>query len=504
MGLGALRGERQLVFVAMDTFFSSSVSWKLLTGLLIAMCGNAYGQDSCDCPSINECGACQDGLTTLTLKYMGEQTTAVTFRIDDQLVTVFDGMVDPGDTIVINGSSSNGKFVGNKLTIRENDVVRTTLNVSCEPPVYFKSIVADFIVIGGASKTGGGICCDPATVERIPPAISQCPADIQHYLSEGACSAVIDWVEPTASDNCEVLSFTSSHLPGETFSSGTTEVVYTAVDKFGTSSTCTFKVVVNEDIAPTFPSCPVDIITTADQTCQALVTWQPPVAADNCTVASLVASHEPDQAFPPGVTGVTYTATDPSGNTATCAFTVTVIDGSPPVFEICPPDVSVATGTTGEAQVTWIAPIASDPCGEVTLESTHEPGDYFQLGSTEVTYTATDAGGNTANCVFNVNISNVEVDFDFTRILTPDGDGHNDKWIVLNIDRYAENQVTIVDRWGSVIFSGTGYDNENVVWKGQNTTGAIAPTGTYFYAVTLRQASGTVEKRGFIELIRSR
>ena len=488
----------------MDTLISSSVSRRALAALLIAMCGHAYGQDSCDCPSINECSACEDGLTTLTFKYLGDLTTAVTFRIDDQQVTVFDGTVEPGDTIVISGSSSNGKFVGNRLTIRENDVVRTTLNVSCEQPIYLKSVVGDFIVIGGRSKTGGEICCDPATVERTAPVISQCPSDIKLDLPEGACSAVISWVEPTASDNCEVLSFTSSHQPGETFSSGTTEVVYTAIDKFGTSSTCAFNVIVNEGIAPTFQDCPVDIIANTGQTCQTPVTWQPPVVSDNCTVASLVSSHEPGQAFPLGVTDVTYTATDPSGNTATCQFSVTVLDESPPVFEVCPSDVSVSTSATGEAHATWIPPTASDPCSEVILESTHEPGHYFPIGSTDVTYAATDDSGNTANCTFKVKISYDEVDFNFTRILTPDGDGHNDKWILLNIDKHPENRVTIVDRWGSVIFTGSGYDNENIVWKGLNASGAVAPTGTYFYTVTVRVASGMVQKRGFIELIRSR
>jgi len=476
----------------------------MLAGLLFAMCGHVYGQDSCDCPSINECSDCEDGLTTLTLKYLGNQTTAVTFRIDDQQVTVFDGVVDPGDTIVINGSSSNGKFVGNKLTIRENDVVKTAFNVSCEQPIYLKSVVADFIVIGGRSKGGGEICCDPATVERIPPAFSHCPPDTELDLPEGTCSAVINWVEPTASDNCEVLSFTSSHQSGETFSSGTTEVVYTAIDKFGTSSMCAFNVILNEKIAPSFQDCPPDIIATVDQTCEAQVTWQPPVASDNCDVASLVSSHEPGQPFPQGVTDVTYTATDPSGNTATCQFTIMVLDESPPVFEICLSDISVSTGTRAEAKATWSAPTASDPCSEVILESTHEPGDYFPIGSTDVTYTATDDSGNTANCTFKVKISYDEVDFNFTRILTPDGDGHNDKWILLNIDKHPENRVTIVDRWGSVIFTGSGYDNENIVWKGLNASGAVAPTGTYFYTVTVRVASGMVQKRGFIELIRSR
>ena len=67
----------------------------------------------------------------------------------------------------------------------------------------------------------------------------------------------------------------------------------------------------------------------------AVATFPPPVATDNCpgvTVACVPPSGTP---FPVGTTTVTCTATDASGNTATCSFTVTAFnvcledDGNP-------------------------------------------------------------------------------------------------------------------------------------------------------------------------------
>lgn len=483
---------------------SCRVPHRLASLLLICMSFHAFAQDACDCPSIHECDACLDGITSLSLKYAESQGTTVNVAINDQQNTLYAGAVNPGDTIVINGSPSSGKFVGNKLTIRENDIVTATLDVSCEQPIYRKSVFASFIVIAGQSKTGGEICCDPATVERIPPVISDCPADIRLELPEGACSTAIHWAEPSAGDNCEVLSFTTSHPPGTSFSSGTTEVVYTAIDKFGTSTTCAFKVILHEAALPVIENCPLDISAAADATCEARVTWTPPVATDNCGVSSLVSSHNSGDIFPHGATVVTYTATDPSGNAATCQFTVTVGDESPPVFSDCPADISLTADATGEAEGHWSPPTAWDACSPVFLTSTHEPGSSFPKGTTEVLYTATDVTGNTSTCAFKVNVAYSEVDLSFQKVVTPDGDGINDQWLLRNIENFRDNNVTIVDRWGGVIFTGTGYDNENVVWKGQNSSGTIVPTGTYFYAIKVNTGNGTVVKRGFIELIRSR
>ena len=54
--------------------------------------------------------------------------------------------------------------------------------------------------------------------------------------------------------------------------------------------------------------------------------------------------------------------------------------------------------------VDWTV-VATDYSGSVDLTSTHNPNDTFPIGTTEVSYTASDAAGNTAYCNFTVTIS---------------------------------------------------------------------------------------------------
>ncbi|NUQ46188.1 MAG: HYR domain-containing protein, partial [Phycisphaerae bacterium] len=107
---------------------------------------------------------------------------------------------------------------------------------------------------------------------------------------------------------------------------GTTTVTYTAEDAAGHTVTCSFDVTVTDDEDPTISGCPSDITVNLNQLmCQAVVSWTPPTAADNCPSATLNSSHNPGDTFGNGPTLVTYTATDAVGNTTLCTFTVTVV-----------------------------------------------------------------------------------------------------------------------------------------------------------------------------------
>ena len=82
-------------------------------------------------------------------------------------------------------------------------------------------------------------------------------------------------------------------------------------------------------------------------------------------------------------------------------------DNEEPVFYGIPSDVKQNTNpNSATANVTWTPPIASDNANEgVTVASSHNSGDSFEIGTTKVTYTATDPYGNSAYTSFDVVIT---------------------------------------------------------------------------------------------------
>ncbi|MBK9420373.1 MAG: HYR domain-containing protein [Flavobacteriales bacterium] len=104
---------------------------------------------------------------------------------------------------------------------------------------------------------------------------------------------------------------------------------------------------------------------------------------------------------------MTYTATDAASNTATCSFTVTVTDATAPVIAGCPANISLSAGASCNAVATWTAPTVSDNCSGSSIAQTAglASGAAFPLGTTTVTYTATDAASNTATCSFTVTVT---------------------------------------------------------------------------------------------------
>jgi gliding motility-associated-like protein len=71
---------------------------------------------------------------------------------------------------------------------------------------------------------------------------------------------------------------------------------------------------------------------------------------------------------------------------------------------------------------------------------------------------------------FNVIISNM---------MTPNGDGYNDTWIIQNIENYPHTKVTVVTRQGQEVFSSDSYNNK---WDGTQDGNKLAD-GTYYYVI---------------------
>jgi gliding motility-associated-like protein len=336
--------------------------------------------------------------------------------------------------------------------------------------------------------------------DKTPPVISGCPTNIT-VSANAACEAVVTWTPPTFTDNCSGGTITSNKASGSTFSKGATEVIYTATDGSGNTATCSFEVVV-QDGGLGFSNCIGDITVQGNENCEAVVTWIEPTLNTNCNASSVTKTHAPGSTFPLGKTTVKYTAKDDAGNEATCSFNVIVSTKTVPVISDCPTDILLEANESGTARATWQNPNMSLPCGKLTTTSSHKSGDSFKIGNTVVTMEVWDDFGNKNSCSFNVKVVPPVLNLKISEFITPDGDGINDIWEVKNIEKGQNNKVIIVDRWGGVIFEASGYNNRSIVWDGSTLAGQKAPTGTYFYNVSVQTQSKFIKQTGSIELVR--
>src|SRR5439155_1665741 len=108
-----------------------------------------------------------------------------------------------------------------------------------------------------------------------------------------------------------------------------------------------------------------------------------------------------------GVTTVTNTARDSSGNSSQCTFTVTVNDTQPPAIT-CPANrtVNAAPGVC-TSNVTFTV-TATDNCAAPNISSVPASGFAFPRGTTIVTNTVSDSSGNSSTCTFTVTVNDTQ------------------------------------------------------------------------------------------------
>lgn len=74
-------------------------------------------------------------------------------------------------------------------------------------------------------------------------------------------------------------------------------------------------------------------------------------------------------------------------------------------------------------------------------------------------------------------------------IISPNGDGLNDTWEIVDIQNFPENEVKIYNRWGNLVFDTTGYNND---WQGTDDNGDDLLAGAYYYVVSLNNEDNIV------------
>jgi uncharacterized repeat protein (TIGR01451 family) len=261
----------------------------------------------------------------------------------------------------------------------------------------------------------------------------QCPANQTVAAPTGTCQASVDPGTPTTTGSGVTVQGRRSDLLEVTdpYPSGLTTITWTATDSIGRVASCTQTINVTStgDTTPPTLNTPADV-SALTSSCSALLDDELGVAtaSDDCSSSvSITRSGVPTFAcpipsdpnrqcesfvFPVGITTITYTATDSAGNSTTGTQRVTVIESpTVPPTVTAPADITLNTGPGATScglvvsNATLGSAMANDNCAGVTVTRTGVPaGNNFPVGNTFITYTATDASGNTASATQKVTV----------------------------------------------------------------------------------------------------
>lgn len=98
-------------------------------------------------------------------------------------------------------------------------------------------------------------------------------------------------------------------------------------------------------------------------------------------------------------------------------------------------------------------------------------------------------------------VNNVSTDYKevpgmtIPNVFTPNGDGRNDTFSIPDLSQYKDNELMIVNRWGTNVYQTKNYQNS---W-----TGDTLDEGTYFYSLKVMNNKGKQEEyKGYVMLLR--
>ena len=389
------------------------------------------------------------GTTTVTWEYTdlaGNGTAVCTFTVtitdDDAPVAV----CNPDYTVALDGDGTFDIPASDiDLNSYDNcDVVSTGISRDGDP--FSGSVLVDCDDIGGAgfglvtitmevADAAGNTsqCTTEITVFDLQIPDIECPGNFTVLTDAGQCSAVVNYNPPSVTDNCSttlVQTDLTGLTSGDAFPVGTTVQSYMVTDVAGNTESCSFEITVIEEESPVIDCGPTVRTQVADAgLCSFTMPGAgfDPTATDNCpgviithNYANAVDPHTlAGSTFPVGTTLVTWIAQDASGNTSDiCGIEIVVVDDQNPTIS-CGADQSVDTDA-GECSYkvtsTALDPAYTDNCPDAVLShdyamapnSNSLNGATFPVGTTTVTFTVTDASGNTATCSMDITVTDNE------------------------------------------------------------------------------------------------
>ncbi|WP_405370934.1 HYR domain-containing protein [Nonlabens sp. Asnod2-A12] len=170
---------------------------------------------------------------------------------------------------------------------------------------------------------------------------------------------------------------TAGLVSGSSFPVGTTTNTFTVTDAAGNLTTCSFDVIVEQDVLAPVP----DATSLSDVTDECSVTsLTAPTATDDCVTTVTVTNDATLPISNQGTTVVTWTYDDGNGNTSTQTQNVIIDDVTAPIITCTSNITQVNDAGDCGAVVNYTTPIVSDNCvpndGDILINGSFEMGDF--------------------------------------------------------------------------------------------------------------------------------
>lgn len=152
---------------------------------------------------------------------------------------------------------------------------------------------------------------------------------------------------------------------------------------------------------------------------------------------------------------------------------------------------SFHTATEKNPTFTWQTPSSGDISGSYTVRLIARTDNYGPSGKPMV---CRDTVENT--------ILIINDQLEFPNVVTPNGDGFNDRFVIKNLVEglaYPVNQLDIYDKWGSRVFHAANISKEEDFW---DPAANNCPAGSYFYRFVAKGYKGNIEHNGVIEVLK--
>ncbi len=332
-------------------------------------------------------------------------TTIVTWTVVDsygnvasaeQIISVVDttmpSIVPPTD-LVIEAIDLNQNFV-DVGQAQVDDIVEVASVTNDSPssfPIGMTTVTWAVTDTSGNTAIGAQVITvvDTTSPEIIPPE----NITIESTGSDGTQVLIGDAI---ASDIIAVSSVTNDSPV--VFPLGETTVTWTAIDTHDNAATAT-QIITVVDTTPPMITAPENVIIEAINLSSNPAEIGTADASDVVGIISV--ENDAPELFQVGDTIVTWTATDAAGNSASATQTVSVVDTTAP--QITPPDDIVLEATSENQNAAELEnPLAQDHVEVVSI--INDAPELFQVGDTIVTWTATDAAGNSASATQTVSV----------------------------------------------------------------------------------------------------